>query len=463
MPTACAAPASTGEAAVKTVGEAAMKTVGEAAVKTVAEATTKTAAEAAMKTVGEAAAKTVAEATVKAVGEVMVETRKSSRHHDSGPEPEKPRLGGPIRVIKRIGIIVRIRIAIGIFGRRGNHVDLRRQSRRSLGDPPAPIGLLAGLDDGLLLLSAYPYRDDVAGAGWLVGRRLRDVGRVRCGLGGRRHDIRLGRQAGRVLHDLPATVRLLTRPGICLLRPCSDRYRRVEVAAVELRFVLRQLRFAWRRCDQHRIWLGLASCARQDHREGRDRAHGSLRPIYGAGWRRFRRTNTEHVREANRADWANRRRRLRLPHRWSVRRESWRTAALGLKASSIIRAGRHDAMYPRLMRKDYKVGLNVTESEVDDPDAQFYENYKCGALCNYSGYCNESVEELIDRQSREMSTDKRRQLVWQIERQLIEEDARPDIFYVRGITCRRPYVKDLISMVNSIYNGSRFENVWLDQ
>jgi len=49
-----------------------------------------------------------------------------------------------------------------------------------------------------------------------------------------------------------------------------------------------------------------------------------------------------------------------------------------------------------------------------------------------------------------------------IETKLIEEDARPDILYVRGITCRRPYVKDLISMVNSIYNGSRFEDVWLD-
>src|SRR5499427_3665433 len=118
--------------------------------------------------------------------------------------------------------------------------------------------------------------------------------------------------------------------------------------------------------------------------------------------------------------------------------------------------------YPRLIRKDYKIGLNVTESEVDDPDAQFYENYKCGALRNYTGYCNESVDALIDRQSREMSTDKRRQLVWQIERKLIEEDARPDILYVRGITCRRPYIKDLISMVNSIYNGSRFEDVWLD-
>jgi len=119
--------------------------------------------------------------------------------------------------------------------------------------------------------------------------------------------------------------------------------------------------------------------------------------------------------------------------------------------------------YPRLMRKDFKVGLNVTESEVDDPDAQFYENYKCGALRNYTGYCNKSVDELINRQSREPDAGKRRQLVWQIEKQLIEEDARPDILYVPGVTCRRPYVNSLISMANSIYNGSRFEDVWLDK
>ena len=95
-------------------------------------------------------------------------------------------------------------------------------------------------------------------------------------------------------------------------------------------------------------------------------------------------------------------------------------------------------------------------------DAQFYENYSCGALRNYTGYCNKSVDELIERQSRETNADKRRQLVWQIERKLIEEDARPDILYVRGITCRLPSVKGLISMVNSIYNGNRFEDVRLD-
>ena len=119
--------------------------------------------------------------------------------------------------------------------------------------------------------------------------------------------------------------------------------------------------------------------------------------------------------------------------------------------------------YPRLLRKDYKVGLNVTESEVDEPDAQFYENYVCGALRNYTGYCNKAVDALVDRQSREGDTDKRRRLVWQIERTLIEENARPDIVYVRGTTCRQPYLKGLISQVNSIYNGSRFEDLWLDR
>jgi peptide/nickel transport system substrate-binding protein len=119
--------------------------------------------------------------------------------------------------------------------------------------------------------------------------------------------------------------------------------------------------------------------------------------------------------------------------------------------------------YPKLLRKDYKVGLNVTESEVDDPDAQFYENYACGSKRNISGYCNPEVDRLIDRQSMESDFDKRRQLVWEIQQKLIEEDARPDIFYAWGANCRQPQVKGLVSMVNSIYNGARFEDVWLDK
>jgi peptide/nickel transport system substrate-binding protein len=119
--------------------------------------------------------------------------------------------------------------------------------------------------------------------------------------------------------------------------------------------------------------------------------------------------------------------------------------------------------YPMLMRKDYQVAVNVTETAVDDPDVAFYENYVCGAQRNYTGYCNAEVDKLVNRQSAEANTEKRKKLVWEIERRLIDDDARPILFYTRAATCREPYVKGLTTMVNSIYNSSRFEDLWLDK
>jgi peptide/nickel transport system substrate-binding protein len=119
--------------------------------------------------------------------------------------------------------------------------------------------------------------------------------------------------------------------------------------------------------------------------------------------------------------------------------------------------------YPTLMRKDYKIGLNITETAVDDPDVAFYENYYTGSMRNYTNYSNPEVDALIDKQSAEANVDKRKKLVWQIERKLIEDDARPILFYNKAANCREPYVKGLTTMVNSIYNQSRFEDLWLEQ
>jgi peptide/nickel transport system substrate-binding protein len=119
--------------------------------------------------------------------------------------------------------------------------------------------------------------------------------------------------------------------------------------------------------------------------------------------------------------------------------------------------------YPKILRKDFTVGLNVSETGVDDPDQQFYENYVCGSERNYTGYCNPAVDKLVDQQSMESNMEKRKKLVWEIERKLVEDGARPVIFYPRGGTCRRPEVKGLTIMVNSIYNGWRMEDVWLDK
>jgi peptide/nickel transport system substrate-binding protein len=119
--------------------------------------------------------------------------------------------------------------------------------------------------------------------------------------------------------------------------------------------------------------------------------------------------------------------------------------------------------YPKLLRKDFTVGLNVSETGVDDPDQQFYENYVCGSDRNYTGYCNPELDKLVDRQSMEANPEKRKALVWEIERKLVEDVARPVIFYPRGATCRKPELKGLTIMVNSIYNGWRMEDAWLDR
>ena len=119
--------------------------------------------------------------------------------------------------------------------------------------------------------------------------------------------------------------------------------------------------------------------------------------------------------------------------------------------------------YPKVQRKDYTVALNLTGTLTDDPDAMLYENYACGGVGNYNGYCNHDIDKLIEQQSMEADQEKRKRLVWEIERRLTEDDAKPLIYFNRGGICWDPKVKGLTVMVNSIYNGWRMEDVWLDK
>jgi peptide/nickel transport system substrate-binding protein len=118
--------------------------------------------------------------------------------------------------------------------------------------------------------------------------------------------------------------------------------------------------------------------------------------------------------------------------------------------------------YPKVQRKDYAVALNLTGTLVDDPDAMLYENYACGGVGNYNGYCNPEIDKLIEQQSMEADQEKRKRLVWEIERRLTEDDAKPLIYFNRGGICWDPKFKGLTVMVNSIYNYWRMEDVWLD-
>ena len=103
------------------------------------------------------------------------------------------------------------------------------------------------------------------------------------------------------------------------------------------------------------------------------------------------------------------------------------------------------------MRHDYTVALAPHGS--GDPDQTLYNVYGCGGDLNYNGYCNAEVDKLIDRQSAEADPEKRKTLVWQIEKILAEDGARPIIFFDRRATCWQPQVKGFTIMVNSILTG----------
>ena len=119
--------------------------------------------------------------------------------------------------------------------------------------------------------------------------------------------------------------------------------------------------------------------------------------------------------------------------------------------------------FPKVARKDYALGLNLTGNAVDDPDQSFYENYSCGSERNYTNYCNKEIEKLFDQQSEETDVAKRRKLVWDIDRKLQEDVARPIIFHARTGSCWHPHVKNITIMSNSSYNGYRYEDVWMDK
>jgi peptide/nickel transport system substrate-binding protein len=119
--------------------------------------------------------------------------------------------------------------------------------------------------------------------------------------------------------------------------------------------------------------------------------------------------------------------------------------------------------YSRVFKKDYAVALNLSGIAVDDPDVALFETYGCGSLRNYNGYCNPEMTKLFEAQSRELDQEKRLKMVWDIDRKLQEEMAKPIIAYGRAAACWHPQVKNITIHTNSIYNNWRFEDIWLDR
>jgi peptide/nickel transport system substrate-binding protein len=119
--------------------------------------------------------------------------------------------------------------------------------------------------------------------------------------------------------------------------------------------------------------------------------------------------------------------------------------------------------YARLLKKDYSVALNVQGVGVDDPDVVFFETFSCDSERNYTNYCSPEVEAMFHRQSQMTDLVQRTALVWQIDKRLQEDGARPVIDHGWAATCWQKDVRNVSIADNTIYNHWRFETVWLDR
>jgi peptide/nickel transport system substrate-binding protein len=118
--------------------------------------------------------------------------------------------------------------------------------------------------------------------------------------------------------------------------------------------------------------------------------------------------------------------------------------------------------HPMVTRREFQIGANLTGVGIDDPDANFYENYACGSPRNYGDYCDETVMRLIDEQSQELNPTKRMALVTQIQRKLEEDAARPTMGWRVDRFAHHAYVKNLIPH-QVVYNCCRLQDVWVDR
>jgi peptide/nickel transport system substrate-binding protein len=110
-------------------------------------------------------------------------------------------------------------------------------------------------------------------------------------------------------------------------------------------------------------------------------------------------------------------------------------------------------------RGDYQIGANLTGLGVDEPDANYYENYACGSPRNYSQYCSEQVMKMIEQQSQELNPQKRLQMLAAIQKQIEEEAPRPILDWKLDYFTVWPHVKNLVPHDN-IYNFGRMQEVW---
>ncbi len=116
-----------------------------------------------------------------------------------------------------------------------------------------------------------------------------------------------------------------------------------------------------------------------------------------------------------------------------------------------------------VVRHDFAMLAHSHSFAMDDPDAILFDNYSCKGFENYPGLCDPVIEDLLQKQSRELDPSKRKTLVDELQRRIWDADAKVWFQWTVRRTPVWSNVHGLEPGGPSLYQGRRLDRVWLEQ
>jgi peptide/nickel transport system substrate-binding protein len=121
---------------------------------------------------------------------------------------------------------------------------------------------------------------------------------------------------------------------------------------------------------------------------------------------------------------------------------------------------RETVAYLDLLRgRNFQITASSSALALDDPDQVFSQHYLCQGTENFPQICDAEVERLFNEQQREVDFERRRELVWEMQRRLWDLNGK---VIINWSIRRTPYWREVkgFAMGASNYQGMRLEEVW---
>lgn len=121
------------------------------------------------------------------------------------------------------------------------------------------------------------------------------------------------------------------------------------------------------------------------------------------------------------------------------------------------------ALVKRITEGDYRMVV-ISGLAGADPDQQLYPFYHTGGGYNNTGYSVPDTDRLLEQQRAETDVDRRKEMIVDLQRRLIEQPGGNMWLTCRGaLVATYPYVRNFVPVSGSIFAFYNLENVWLDK